>query len=172
MHSLASTLEHCIIPCVQKAFVLDTDVTWEGSTQVCVLEECERENFGQKTTAIHHEGYGPPVLGHGEELKPACKEMITYWFGMSRYTFFYWPGEILHLPGPAIKMFRDCFSLLYQSLWSQRQCLDVQTNVSGKSQFVHCCRNLFFWEFFPSVSLYSWFRAELLEWPEAVYSLF
>lgn len=111
VHSPASTLEHCIIPCVQKAFVLDTDVTWEGSTQVCVLEACERENFGQKTRAVHHEGYGPPVLGHSEELKPARKEMITYWFGMSGYTFFCWPGEILHLPGPAIKVFRDCFSL-------------------------------------------------------------
>jgi len=38
-----------------------------------VLEESERENFGQETRAVHHEGYGPPVLGYGEDLKPACK---------------------------------------------------------------------------------------------------
>lgn len=37
-------------------------MTREGSTQVCVLEECERENFGQKTRAVHHEGYGPLVF--------------------------------------------------------------------------------------------------------------
>ena len=61
--------------------------------------------------------------------------MITFRFGMSGYTFFCWPGEILHLPGPTVKVFRDCFSLLYQSLRSQRQCFDVQTNVSGQSSW-------------------------------------
>lgn len=35
------------------------NVTGEGSAQVCVLEEWEREVFGLKTKAICHKRYGP-----------------------------------------------------------------------------------------------------------------
>lgn len=61
--------------------------------------------------------------------------------------FFCCPGKIPCLPDPTVKLFRDCFSLLCQILWSLRQCWGVQ--MSGENPVQQCWRNLNFGGFFP-----------------------
>lgn len=70
-----------------------------------------------------------------------AKKCLILRIRMSGYMFFCWPDEVPCLPGPAIKLFRDYFSLWHQILCSLSQCLLVQRNVLGKS-CPTCWRNL------------------------------
>lgn len=100
------------------------------------------------------------------------KKWLILRIRMSGYMFFCWPGEIPCLPGPTIKLFRDSFSLFVGiEIVVIEAMLGCSNECVGKS-VVQCWRNIFFLEFFPSISLYHCFRAELLKWPQVVYSLF
>lgn len=119
----------------KKLSCLNAAMTREGSTQVCALGVSGREKSlgrGQGRFVRKHMGQLFCLWWPMKE-NWHTKEWLILRIRMSGYMFFCWPGEVPCLPGLTIKLFRDCFSLLYQTLWSLRQCLGVQVNVLGKS---------------------------------------
>lgn len=126
------------IPCIQKAFLLNTDVTHKGSVPVRV---CARTGgVGQRSLWIEDQGCSSwRMRANHLRLWRLVKEnwhakkCLILRIRMSGYMFFGWPGVVPYPPGPTIKLFRDYFSLWHHILCSLSQCLLVQRNVLGKS---------------------------------------